>query len=402
MPLDHIPLNNITRQYIDRLIEFREVEDRKIEYKQDFRTGVKDIEVCFDISAFANGIGGDILYGIPEKLEDGNKTAMPDSAKGMKDVTLEQVRQAIEPLLSARVQPRLPLIEFKEIEGDDGIIVIVRIPKSWRGPHLVRVGEGNQNFRCYVRNGGGKGDPLDVQQLRHAFLMSSSIPERLREFRNKRVASILSNEMPVQVKDKSLLVIHICLLYTSDAASALNWSNTGLANLPYPPTLGRHCFQYRKQSRFNLDGYFFNAAEQGINEEGNRAVMRDRSYVQLYRSGSIEVVNSLDGNGEEFLPVMIGLKTAEYVQGLLQKSADLDFRLPAYIMITLLRVGERRLYVNGAPPAPILGQIHPIDRDNLMLPEIFVEDAGGDMVGKLRPALDALWQAGGFSEYFEV
>jgi predicted HTH transcriptional regulator len=83
MPLDHLPLKSITIGHIRSLIENEEVEDRKIEYKQDYRASVTpDGDVCSDISAFANGIGGDILYGVPEKSEEGNKTAKPSSALG--------------------------------------------------------------------------------------------------------------------------------------------------------------------------------------------------------------------------------------------------------------------------------------------------------------------------------
>jgi hypothetical protein len=401
MPLDHLPLKSITIDHIRSLIEYGEVENRKIEYKQDYRSGVASGEVCFDISAFANGIGGDILYGVPELEENGQKTGKPESAKGMKNVTLEMVRQQIEPLLSSRVQPRLPAIEFHPVQGDDGPIVIVRVPKSWRGPHIVRVGEGNQNFRCYVRNGGGNGDPLDVQQLRDAFLMSSSIPERVRSFRKERITGILSRDMPIRVVDESLLVTHIVPITAMNGSAVLNWNREVLEELPYPPTYDRHVISFRRKARFNLNGFVFCASEEAVAEEVKQLVLRDRSYVQFYRSGSIEVVNALAASRGDYLPSLLGSETANHVRELFQKLAAFDVQPPAYVMITLLRVSGRRLWVNGKPPESILGQMQQIDEDNLYLPEILIEDSGGDMAEKLRDALDALWQAGGYSSYFE-
>lgn len=399
MPLDHIPLKNITRQDIDRLIEFEEVEDRKIDYKQDYRGGGQDVELCFDITAFANGMGGDLLYGVPEKKEEGVSSAKPLSARGMKGITLEQVRQKIEPLLSSRVQPRLSAVEFAEVKGDEGPIVIVRVPKSWRGPHLVRVGDGNENFRCYIRTGGGKGDPLDAQQLRDAFLLSSSIPEKIRAFHRDRIGSVLKRDTPVQVTGDALLLTHVFSLSAYNGSPQLKWDKSVLDALPTPPTLGRPGSQSRHSSRFNLDGYVYNVPQVTTNSSNQRELMNPH-YVQLYRSGIVEVVQSIEPTGEE-LPHMLGQRTATYIQKLLQAVEGLDFSFPAYVAMSLLQVEGMSLYVNGSPRAPIIGQSHPFDRNTLNLPELLIEDAGGEIMEKLRPALDALWQAGGYSGYFE-
>lgn len=401
MPLDHIPLKNITRADIDRLIQFGDVEDRKIEYKQDYRSSAASGEVCFDISAFANGIGGDILYGIPELEESGNKTGKPESAKGMKDVTLETVRQKIEPLLSSRVQPRLPPLEFKELQGEEGIIAIVRVPKSWNGPHIVRVGEDkkSQNFRCYIRNGGGNGDPLDVQQLRNAFIMSSSLPQRIREFRNSRLQGIPDADVPVRTIAKSRIVIHIVSLANFEGAVPLRLDPDKLNDLPVPylGSRDRILIKEQRKARFNLEGFLY----QNLELNGfDRREWVSYNYVQIFRSGCVEIVDSIDAFHNE-MPTNFGRNTLAYISKLLSKLDATGFNAPAYVMMTLLGVANRKLYSNGNPPPPISGSAEPFERSELMLPECLIEDFSGDIKTAMLPAMDALWQAGGFSGYFE-
>ena len=82
----------------------------------------------------------------------------------------------------------------------------------------------------------------------------------------------------------------------------------------------------------------------------------------------------------------------------------MDFAPPAFVMISLLGMNGRHLFVDERPPArtpPILGGHQPFDRADLILPEVLIDDFEMDMKVGLRDALDALWQAGGWSAYFE-
>lgn len=398
MPLNHLPLQTITRRHIDGLIANEEIEDRRIEYKADLpaedMSGTN--EICYDVTAFANGLGGDIVYGVTERSENKEKTGKPEHATGLPNRSLETVRGRFENALSGRVQPRLTGVDFHQVDGDNGPIIIVRVPRSWAMPHLVRI---NETFKCYIRRGSGKGDPLDVHQLRDAFLIANSLPERVREFRDDRIKRIAGGEMPVAMDAACKLVIHVVSLAAFDSTTSLRWDKDVLSNLetPYFGSRDRAIIRQDRRERFNLEGFLYHTAEYDGFE---RREWVSYHYVQFFRAGMIEVVDSLDTEYKE-LPDGLGSKVARYLSRLLPQLSAIDFASPAYVMISLLGAEEKSLYTNGNPPPHIIGQAQPFDRPNLVLPEVLVDDFNGDFQSMLVPALDALWQAGGWSGYFE-
>jgi len=69
---------------------------------------------------------------------------------------------------------------------------------------------------------------------------------------------------------------------------------------------------------------------------------------------------------------------------------------PVLVMLTLLGVRGYRMTVS--PPDFDAGT--PIDRDDLVVPEILFEDYETDpqaVAGRMRPAFDAVWNACGFA-----
>ena len=53
-------------------------------------------------------------------------------------------------------------------------------------------------------------------------------------------------------------------------------------------------------------------------------------------------------------------------------------------------------YSLGVKGASRASTINPIDRNELLLPEIIVEEYKNNTAALLRPAFDAVWQASGF------
>ena len=62
--------------------------------------------------------------------------------------------------------------------------------------------------KFYSRNSAGK-YPLDVSEIRAAFLMSETTGQRIRSFRTDRLATIIADEMPVKLEKQQRLVFHI-------------------------------------------------------------------------------------------------------------------------------------------------------------------------------------------------
>src|SRR5262249_4589910 len=139
-------------------------------------------ELPGDVSSFANSFGGDLIYGIVDKRENDNPTGIPESAPGLAALkggagpTILQIEQIIR----SNIAPRIPGIRIKSIDGfPNGPVLLVRVPKSYAAPHMVKHGDSG---RFYSRTSQGK-YILDVGEIRAAFALSESLPERIRQFR---------------------------------------------------------------------------------------------------------------------------------------------------------------------------------------------------------------------------
>ena len=140
----------------------------------------KNEKFLYDASSFANGAGGDLIFGVRDQRRN---NGVPDAS-----ITTEMSR--LENLLQTSVAPRISGIRFRRVTGfASGSVLIVRIPKSWAAPHMVTF---RGATRFYSRNSTGK-YPLDVYEIRSAFALSESLHERLSKFRDGRLASINSN-----------------------------------------------------------------------------------------------------------------------------------------------------------------------------------------------------------------
>lgn len=191
------PLSLIGPDELDRLIANKVPESVSLEYKQSLPSGsdADRKEFLADVSAFANSAGGDLIYGIAEARDDGKTTGVPERIEGLSGITnTDEWTRRLENMLRDGVAPRLAGVQFSWVSvNGNGLVLIIRVPSSWTGPHMVVF---QQHSRFYARAAGSK-YPLDVLQLREAFLRSGSLSERAREFRAQRIGRLTSGETPV-------------------------------------------------------------------------------------------------------------------------------------------------------------------------------------------------------------
>lgn len=400
MSLLHKPLDAITRADIDALIQSSEPESRYLDYKETTPGNSDDEkkELCYDVSSFANARGGDILFGLPEKLDSaGKRTGVPAAALGVSGMNFDQARLRMDQVLTSGIQPRIAGLLFKQLLGDSGPIMLLRVPRSWQAPHVAVY---NHWMRAYVRGNAGKGEPLDAQSLRTLFLQADSLPDRLRSFRDGRLDLIRRSNLPVALSEAhSKVVIHLASVPLLEGASTLALASEEVKRLRCLNLVPSHYRRTREQ-RFNLDGVLIHEPETDAFQQKRGAF--NRGYIQIFRQGVAEVVGSLDTDNEE-LPRYFGRQLSAYVKELLNTIRKTGFTDPAFAMVTLMNVNGRKLYVDGGRNDPSMpaGFWQPFDRADLVLPEALIDDFDLPAENLLRPALDALWQAGGWAHYFE-
>ncbi|HEY6261579.1 MAG TPA: ATP-binding protein, partial [Nitrospiraceae bacterium] len=190
-------LDKIDKAIIESLITNSVAESRTLEYKEALpgRSEKDNHEFLADVTAIANSSGGDLVYGIREKRDVDNKpTGEPQEACGIGQPNLDEEIRRLDNLLRTLVDPRISGILIRQIDGfPNGPVIIYRIQKSWAAPHMIRM-----SSRFYARTTREK-YPMDVREIRAAFALSDALPDRIRRFRDDRLAKIVSDETPLPV-----------------------------------------------------------------------------------------------------------------------------------------------------------------------------------------------------------
>jgi predicted HTH transcriptional regulator len=153
-----------------RLVEGKTSERKTLEYKEKLNIGTGDEKAEFlaDISSFANVSGGDIIFGISdERDEAGRATGVPGAIVPLTIPNPETERGRISQLIESGIQPRLPGVQVQVVAiPEQGSVIVVRVPKSWIGPHMVSYAN---RTRFFSRNKIVGKMQLDVQQIGAAF-----------------------------------------------------------------------------------------------------------------------------------------------------------------------------------------------------------------------------------------
>ncbi len=370
-------IEDITENDLQELIDRKEVEGKTIEYKRSL-PGNKDsekIKFLAAVSSFANSSGGDLIYGIAEDK------GIPKALDGLAIDSFDEAKLRLENLIRDGIEARIPSLSISQIPlSNSNLAIVIRISKSWIGPHRVRY-QGHDKF--YSRNSAGK-YPLDVAELRIAFNLSETITERIRNFRRDRISNIVANETPILLPDTAKIVLHLIPINAFSSAQSLDIDKIASNSEQLHPITSYGGWNYR----YNLDGFLTHS----IYTED-----RAHSYVQLYRNGIIEAVEAsiLRPRGKELLipSILYEQKLINSFSNYLSVLRTLTVDPPIFVFLTLLGVKGYRM---GSSRIDDLDELHAIDRDIILLPEIPVENYQALAEDVLKPCFDSIWNACGF------
>lgn len=183
MSLRERPLVQTTAADLETLInsategQYLDFKDRMYERTDDGKH-----ELAKDVSALANAYGGDLVVGIDE--EDGRAARL---------VPLKGAGKAVEWLLQvcvALIEERIAGLDAHAIPVDDGQVIVVRVPASLRGPHMVR--RGRQTY--FYRRFGQENLPMSLPDLREAFMRFASWQQAAERFLEARAEEARTHE----------------------------------------------------------------------------------------------------------------------------------------------------------------------------------------------------------------
>ena len=380
------PLNEVTAQDIETLLRAEVPEGRTLDYKEqlDITTGDEKKEFLRDISSFANAQGGDIIFGIKERRENGKPTGIPEAICGLQNTNFDSLKLQLEQIIRSGIDPKLPSVTMREIACPSGTVFVIRVGDSWTKPHRVSLG----SSQFYVRGNAGK-QTLDSLELRDAFLQSFELEKKVRDFRDNRLATILSNDLLLQLSGKSALVMHFVPLDTFRGNRTIDLTPYRSQRRPTPKSSGINGYV-----RPNMDGLLFVSL-------GTPNTTQAYGYTQLFHSGAVEMI---DGDAIHEVGESAGTISGYYVEQAMVKgfkeafdylkSNQDEFEMDVISLVSMLNVRGYKLHQghNG----PIYGMPFTVDRNHLLFNAMRMQLSAG-FEPYLKAICDQFWQAFGAS-----
>src|SRR2546423_1029601 len=137
----NVALSQIDKSVIESLIANEVRESRSLDYKQALPGDKRDAkkEFLYDVSSFANAAGGDLIYGITERREDGRPTGIPEGVFGLGNLNVDAEILRLSNLIRDGIEPRIAGIQFHVVSGfEAGAVLVLRIPKSYLATHMMK------------------------------------------------------------------------------------------------------------------------------------------------------------------------------------------------------------------------------------------------------------------------
>jgi hypothetical protein len=378
------PIESISEADLQALVSDGVPEGKVIEYKESLPDNSYDNKKEFlaDVSSFSNAAGGHLLLGIEEEA------GIPVQICGLPGIDPDAEILRLENMLRDNIEPRIPSLSMRAVQTSSGLVIVVRVPRSWVQPHVVKY---QRHWRFYSRNSAGK-YPLDVSELRGQFLLSETRAERIREFRAERLGKVVSEETPIALIDGAKTVFHIIPFGAFDPAFKADVSVLEEKVWHFTPIDTSRVGGWR----YNLDGL--------VTYGFSRNPSLSRSYLQVFRNGCIEAVEASMMRVPDNQPPVIssGGYEKELLNALprfLSIQKKLGVEPPVFVMVSLLGVYDYLVKPAGTTdfdPLWWMDQAKPIDRDTLLLPEIVINTFEPNPAEAMRPIFDAIWNASGW------
>lgn len=365
-------------------------ESRTLEFKRELHgnNAEQSKECCYDFSAFANAIGGDMLFGLDEDPATHVAAALP----GVDLATSENAIRTMENRLLAGVTPHMR-VEFRAVEvGNGQCIIVARIPPSAHAPHMTVVGGAN---RFYVRDGSGK-HMMDVGELRQVFTEQATRVERMRAFVHDRVRFIVerSADLPAELTERPKLITHFVPLQSYAYGNSIDLEDVSNAQSvfqrqPFPEGERQVVFRY------DLDGIVYPSTTPVQQIFGNY-------YAQLFHDGVIEIVDEHPLHSDAQPPVL----NHAYLENVLFTQVNwaervyrrAQFQPPIFIFITLAGVLDYGLLPGrDAFGRQNVAQPLRLRRNIVSFPEIAMTQLDVYPPTLVKPILDQLWHGFGIS-----
>jgi Predicted transcriptional regulator containing an HTH domain and an uncharacterized domain shared with the mammalian protein Schlafen len=340
------PFDEIIYKDIVALKEEEIQEGKKIDYKLeiDLKKPGERKEFCADVTSFANTVGGQLIYGVKE--EKGIISDFP----GLEVDDKDKMKLRIESTLRDTVEPRIigTQMDFFDIPGSNRTILIIEIPQSYSGPHMVS----GQKF--YGRNAAGK-YALEYLEVKAKFLQSTEILDQIKQYHIERLLKLKSNEGYLPLLEGTGLLVNVLPLQSFTDPISLLGLNPRKFDLEPIYNSG---YNY-KTTFFGVGGYLENYGYNFINRNG---------VIEYAETGMFDFWNR---GGYHYFGDGVCDEILKAIPKAFSNFSKLDIDGPFYILTSIYNTKEKYWDYGQGMPFP---RSNKVTSNDLVFPPVFVDD----------------------------
>ena len=303
---------------------------------------------------------------------------IPVDIPGFKLENYDTLINRIEQIIMSGTDPRIPVVNFSPpiVAKDNQSVIIINISKSWIGPHMVTY---KNLSRIYARNNSGKFQ-LDIDQIKEFVTQSQVLREKIDDFRTSRIIDISAANTPTSIQLGPIAVLHLIPLNSFQISTDYDLEKLRRENISIQGFRSPDRFSYGKSDFFNFEGLVFTTQYQSDTHPF--------SYIQFFRNGIIEAVSThiIDSKRQEIPAILYEAHIIEGLERFLDYQKHLGVSPPIIIANTLLNVEGFVIRVGGSKK---------INKNNLIIPPIQMNDFKITIPSILKPIFDRIWNASG-------
>lgn len=388
-----INLDDLTPAHIQTLIDSEVAESLTLEYKEQLpvkekapgKEGDQKREFLYDVAAFANAVGGDIVFGVVDRTgADSQSTGVADRIAGMEIANEQSEITRLSNLIRDGIAPRLVGVQMKGVSTADGDVLVLRIPRSWSKPHMVTFGGVN---KFHIRTATGKA-PMSVDEIRRAFSEQGELREAIQRWRAHRAELIATGNGPVSLSGEVKMLFHVmpASAFSGDILRE-SWI------VPEQEKRTNYVPHDLTNYRYNGDGFLCTASAGAQSEAFG--------YTQLFRSGLVEYADGYcyfptpSGNRYAILGQELEKQIVKCYEDEINRLRRYGGNEIVYVSFSLVGIAEKSIYATFRTS---LIAMHPIRQNVFHSPEVFVDinEPEERPYGRtLLPLIDTMWQLGG-------
>lgn len=372
-------LTEVTEADLQQLVSDGQEENLRLEFKVDCYDFTDETskqekrrEFCKDALALANASGGWIICGLAETAGKAGRVV------GLEKFNSDAQKRLFGQWLDNDAQPRVGQLNTHTVSLSDGkSVFIIEISRSFAAPHRNK-----QTNEFPLRREGRVEPNMTIDDLRRAFVGGATYADQIRAFRRERVDAILDPANPkslIPIDDGPAFMVHLLPIGMVENPYRFSFTSLDFANKALWPTPHGHNFTNR--AMFNFDGVIM-------------PIRRDQSpameYIQVFRSGAIEYVETLSGyfrKPDE--PLSFHAFESRILYSLvyaIRLQRSLNLHEPCFVGITIAKT-EALAWKSDHRDA-LSETALPIKYERLLLPEQYVESWEQPLTAILKPTFD--------------